>query len=72
MFISFRLMAFAGLLAVVSYCSAYLWAALNAFLGSSPTAYLLFFATTFGLMTVMMFVLSLLGIFADGRLSLSE
>jgi hypothetical protein len=70
MLVSFRLMAFAALLAVLSYCLSYLWAALDAFLGPSPTAYLLFFATSFGVMTVMMFVLSLLGIFAGGKLNL--
>jgi hypothetical protein len=68
--ISFRLMGFAALLTIVSYCSAYLWATLDTLLGSSPTAYLIFFATTFGMMTVMMFALSLLGVFADGRLNL--
>ena len=71
MFISFRLMVFAALLTVVTYCLSCLWGVLNAFLGPSLTAYLLFFATTFGLMTAMMFVLSLIGIFANGRLSLS-
>jgi hypothetical protein len=63
-------MTFAALLAIVSYCSACFWATLDTSLGRSPTSYLLFFATTFGLMTVMMFTLSLLGVFADGKLNL--
>lgn len=70
MVVSLRLMVFAALLTVVSYFLAYFWSRLDAFLGPSPTAYVLFFATTFGLMTAMMFTLSLLGIFAGGRLNL--
>ena len=72
MLVSYRLMAFAAPLTIVCYSLSCLWVALDAFLGASPMAYLLFFATTFGLMTVVMFVLSLLGIFADGRLSLYD
>jgi len=71
MLVSFRLMALAALLTIVSWCLGYLWMVLDSFLGPSLIAYLAFFVTSFGLLSVFMFTLSLLGVFADEKFNLS-
>jgi len=71
MYVSYRLVLFAGLLTLTAYASATAWASISAALGQTVTAYLVFLPTIFGLMAVLLFTLSLLGIFADGKLDLS-